>query len=325
VTPAERVVRTRRPSQESLASGTFHLWNDGAAFVGGGYYAAPHERFPATLCLAIGRAFRARFGGDARWSEWRGALVAPNAPQEADMRGSRVVILIIDPESEAYGRIAHLVGPRRPVHRIPDEVAERLAAVAGDMLARGHFDVVRFWESCLTAVDSGDGAARQVDPRVERALAILKGSVPDMPLLPDLASMVGLSESRLTCLFNAAMGLSLRRYVQWLRLRHVVFCMAIGNSITTAAHEAGFADLAHLSRTFRGMFGVPISSFFGSTTRVNWLIQLSTEPPFGPHAVQDRERWELVARTLGSGAEVASSVAPRRHRRGGQRGGFAGA
>lgn len=321
MTPAERLARKRRPGEESLASGTFHLWNEGAAFVGGGYYAAPHERFPATLCLAIGRAFRARFGRNARWDEWRGALIAPNAPQEADMRGSRVVILIIDPESEAYSRIAQLVGPHRPVHRIPDEVAERLATVAGDMLARGHFDVVRFWERCLGAVGDAPSLPLKRDARVERTLSILKSSVPDVPLLSDLAAAVGLSESRLTCLFNATMGLSLRRYAQWLRLRHVVFCMATGHSITDAAHEAGFADLAHLSRTFRGMFGVPISSFFGRTTRVNWLIQLSAEPPLGPHALQDRERWALLARALGGGMPAAS-VAPRRSRRGGQRGGF---
>ncbi|MEW6270378.1 MAG: AraC family transcriptional regulator [Thermodesulfobacteriota bacterium] len=321
--PAERVTCRRRPRPEALASGTFHLWNDGAAFVGGGYHAGPHERFPASLCLAIGRAFRARFGRDAEWDDWRGALIAPNAPQEADMRGTRVVILIIDPESEAYARISHLVGPRRPVHRIPDAVAERLATVAADMLARGRFDVVRLWEKCLAAVGGTACAPRTIDPRVQRTLAILKSSVPDVPLLSDIASTVGLSESRLTSLFNATMGLSLRRYVQWLRLRHAVFHMAVGNSITEAAYEAGFADLAHLSRTFRSMFGVPISSFFGRTTRVSWMIELSAEPPLGPHAVQDRERWELVARALAPDVPAAARVEPKRARRGGRRGGFA--
>jgi AraC-like DNA-binding protein len=58
--------------------------------------------------------------------------------------------------------------------------------------------------------------------------------------------------------------MGLRRYVLWLRLRHVVACVAIGY---TAAHEAGFADSAHLSRTFRSMFGLPLSSLFGATAR----------------------------------------------------------
>ena len=32
---------------------------------------------------------------------------------------------------------------------------------------------------------------------------------------------------------------------------------AAGSSLTQAAHEAGFADSAHLSRTFRRTFGLP--------------------------------------------------------------------
>jgi AraC-like DNA-binding protein len=138
-----------------------------------------------------------------------------------------------------------------------------------------------------------------------------------VPLLGDLADAVGLSESRLTRLFNASLGLSVRRYVQWLRLRHVVFCMAGGDNITTAAHEAGFADLAHLSRTFRSMFGLPISSFFGATTHVDWQIQLPPGPAPGPHAAQDGERWAALARTLAPESAAPVSVARRRRPRGG--------
>jgi AraC-like DNA-binding protein len=35
-----------------------------------------------------------------------------------------------------------------------------------------------------------------------------------------------------------------------------------GVSLTTAAHEAGFADSAHLSRTFKHMFGLTPSELF---------------------------------------------------------------
>ena len=35
-----------------------------------------------------------------------------------------------------------------------------------------------------------------------------------------------------------------------------VEAIAAGVSLTEAAHEAGFADSAHFSRTFRRMFGV---------------------------------------------------------------------
>lgn len=35
-----------------------------------------------------------------------------------------------------------------------------------------------------------------------------------------------------------------------------------GSSLTEAAHVAGFADSAHLSRTFRSMFGIAPSFMF---------------------------------------------------------------
>ena len=42
----------------------------------------------------------------------------------------------------------------------------------------------------------------------------------------------------------------------WLRLRRAVELLASAGSLTEAAHDAGFSDSAHLSRTFRKMFGV---------------------------------------------------------------------
>ena len=47
-----------------------------------------------------------------------------------------------------------------------------------------------------------------------------------------------------------------RRYLLWLRLQDAVRELAAGAPATDAAHAAGFADSAHLSRTFRRMFGI---------------------------------------------------------------------
>src|SRR3712207_8098417 len=50
-------------------------------------------------------------------------------------------------------------------------------------------------------------------------------------------------------LFVAEIGLPYRGYVLWLRLGRAVDVFAAGGSLTDAAHAAGFADSAHLSRT----------------------------------------------------------------------------
>jgi AraC family transcriptional regulator len=42
-----------------------------------------------------------------------------------------------------------------------------------------------------------------------------------------------------------------RGYALWLRINRAVVAMMDGRSWTEAAHETGFADSAHLGRTFR--------------------------------------------------------------------------
>jgi AraC-like DNA-binding protein len=73
------------------------------------------------------------------------------------------------------------------------------------------------------------------------------------------AGIACLSESRFSHLFVDQIGLPFRTYVLWRRLSSAVDRMASGASLTNAAHEAGFADSAHFSRTFLRMFGIPAS------------------------------------------------------------------
>lgn len=74
--------------------------------------------------------------------------------------------------------------------------------------------------------------------------------------LDSVARESGLSPSRFRHLFAQDVGLPFRRYVLWRRLRLAVTALGDGADATTAAHAAGFADLAHFSRTLKAMFGV---------------------------------------------------------------------
>ncbi|MFO0615927.1 MAG: AraC family transcriptional regulator [Polyangiaceae bacterium] len=88
----------------------------------------------------------------------------------------------------------------------------------------------------------------------------------DRPLsLGDVAQAIGLSEGRTRHLFVEQTGLSFRTFVLWLRLVRAVEMFSVGASLTDAAHGAGFADSAHLSRTFRRMFGIAAASLVVSS------------------------------------------------------------
>jgi AraC-like DNA-binding protein len=86
--------------------------------------------------------------------------------------------------------------------------------------------------------------------------------------LAALARAVHLSPSRMAHRFREATGVPVRRYVLWCRLRAAADAAMRGASLTDAAHFAGFADSAHLSRTFRAMLGIAPSLLFkpGRTT-----------------------------------------------------------
>ncbi len=99
-------------------------------------------------------------------------------------------------------------------------------------------------------------SGRPLDPRITAAVRALRSAGGSYPTSRDLARTVGLSASRLRHLFAEQIGMSFRRYTLWLRLNAVLDELLEGASLTTGAHAAGFADSAHLSRTFRRMFGI---------------------------------------------------------------------
>lgn len=283
---------------EAVPEGEVHLWHEGILFLGTGIRNAPHRHFTASLSFALDAPFAFRTGRGA-WRRLRGVAVASNVTQQMDCRGATVVILQIDPETDAYGRMARLFAQQGAVVELGDAVVDRLVAAAAAHRNGGAPDPVGLWTAVLDDVAGARRTPATIDPRVARVLEIVKRELPAVPSCGALAAAVGLSPGRLSHLWSGEVGMPLRRYVLWLRLRHVVARVSIGHSLTEAAHEAGFADSAHLSRTFSSMFGLPLSRLFGPAARVRLFLTLPDAELSGPHAPYDRERWEAVARRLG--------------------------
>lgn len=109
----------------------------------------------------------------------------------------------------------------------------------------------------LIAQLTGDGVrAHPLDSRIAKVIAWTASRLDQTPSLREVTALVGLSPGRTRHLFVEETGLSFRTYLLWLRLERAVELFASGASLTEAAHAAGFADSAHLSRTFRRMFGI---------------------------------------------------------------------
>ena len=94
---------------------------------------------------------------------------------------------------------------------------------------------------------------RSVDERALLAIeALAQGQ-----LRGQVSQELGLSESRLTHLVTETLGAPPRAWRTWIRLREAVDLVGEGRTVTEAAHAAGFADAAHLSRTCSASLGIP--------------------------------------------------------------------
>jgi len=86
-------------------------------------------------------------------------------------------------------------------------------------------------------------------------------------LLSTLSSKVFLSESRLSHLFKENVGISIKRYLLWNRLKYALkFLLTEETNLKEASFEAGFTDQAHLTKTFKSFLGVNPVRVFNSGT-----------------------------------------------------------
>ena len=83
----------------------------------------------------------------------------------------------------------------------------------------------------------------------------------------ELAGRLQMERTKALRLFKAATGQTFRWFKQWSGLRHAARQIASGELVRTAAMDGGFADTAHLTRTFRLSFGLTPSEAIAGLAR----------------------------------------------------------
>lgn len=210
------------------------------------------------LVLGLDGPLRAQAEGGP-WESMAGVLTAPNVPHSLDAEGRQVLIVFLDPESEAGAALAALLSG--PFRAISD--AERDAITHGIEPVRIMGSDGIAWTRRLMEILGVKDAPppRSIHPRVRKALRLLR----DLPSEGDvslsaLADQVDLSPGRLMHAFTESIGLPWRPYLAWLRLQRSAAAILAGMPLGEAAHAAGFSDAAHMTRTFQRMLGMPPSA-----------------------------------------------------------------
>jgi AraC-like DNA-binding protein len=172
----------------------------------------------------------------------RAVIVAPDVAHRASCPGPAVTFTF-DPELlPRIAGLARATGTRALESRVAEAVRAEAASLSRPAVLRGAGDAV------ATLLDRG-GSAR-IDRRVARVVESLREGELDRA---DLVA-ARLSPAHLRALFVRDIGVPIRTNALWRRLLHAL--ARIGPcDYTTAAHAAGFADLAHFSRTCRRMLG----------------------------------------------------------------------
>jgi AraC family transcriptional regulator len=240
--------------------GRLVLWGGRALYVGPTFDTTLHAHHAVQVCVALDGAFRLRSRLHESWQCYRGAVIPSDRPHQLDGGGSVLALLYVDPESAAARRLV-LLQSRTHIARISDATVEQAVRLLRTcwLDAQRNMPPERLAGELIDALAPARRFIVPLDDRVERVLALQQAPERRMGIA-QIAVAVGLSPSRLAHVFRAQTGLAIRRYLLWLRLGDALQEITRGASLTAAAHAAGFADSAHLTRTFRRMLGLAPSA-----------------------------------------------------------------
>jgi AraC family transcriptional regulator len=214
-----------------------------------------HSHHAIQVTLALEGQFHLH--ADDRSCPGPAVVVAADVRHAFEPKGL-IALLFVEPESAAGRSLRSTLLREQRVAALPAEVWEdHIAELASVFRAADSDDSpLREIGRRLVQALAGGAEAPEPDTRVQFTLAWVARHLDGRLSISDAASHIGLSVDRMSHLFVEQTGLPFRTYLLWLRLTRAVERYAAGASLTEAAHDAGFADSAHLSRTFRRMFGV---------------------------------------------------------------------
>ena len=244
------------------------LWRDGVLYLGESFDPEMHRHNAVQCCIALQGRLQIRWQKGDAWQTCYSAVIGANVSHSIANPEGPLCILYLEKASRDYRSILdfHGVSAERGI-RIDPLVSSTpvsgtlrealLAAMSADLSPAAANELRR---SCLRLLHGHISPPKDLDPRMSTLLARLH----ERPGLAfsgaELANLIGLSESRMQHVFKDQVGIPIRRYVLWMRLRNVLELALAGSSLTTAAHASGFSDLAHFTRTFRATFGIKPSA-----------------------------------------------------------------
>ncbi len=247
------------------------LWGNRALFMGYLPEFGMRRQGAAAICVGLERDLE--ISTDEReWITCRTALTPPLLNHAIRFSGGYCALLFIDTHAQDLKTLA---AANKEQHRnglyVPllEEAAlldilQRISGTSSDAGLRELLKELSFGEQPVPTPMPDGGLGR--------VMAHMLARISENTPVEELAVLAGMSVSNLEHQFRERVGIPLRMFRNWFRLKSVVLSVSKGKNLTDAALAAGFFDSAHFSRAFKETFGLPPSEIFNPRRNLRWFI-----------------------------------------------------
>jgi AraC-like DNA-binding protein len=221
-----------------------------------------HRHHLVQILVSLGGPFRFKY--DTIWHETHALILDADRDHQLDAGDNWIAIFLLDSESDA-ARLIRKSYLRDTGLRKIDKILFALHLPDLEELIRNPLastEAETLFNRIIGGLICNDKPAIHINEKIQRVIKRIRNLHEKKASIHELAELIGISESRLMHLFSEEVGIPIRQYLLWCRLRDALRLITTGISFTDAAHEAGFSDSAHLSRTFKKMFGVTLLEIF---------------------------------------------------------------
>jgi AraC-like DNA-binding protein len=233
---------------------SLYIWHGQTLFFG--YLPNIEEHAHHALQIEIGLYKRFKIHHSQEELTCRFALIPPDVPHKIDDCNDAQAVIYLEPESIMGQRLKQFYKNKK-IEKLKFNSIEPFIKELHRFSEKIHscHEAGLLLRAILEALSGEDLLFNELDDRIKEVIGICKTARDKKISTKVLAERVGLSEGRLIHLFKDQVGIPIRRYLLWARLSDALMHLSKGGSFTEAAHQAGFSDSAHLSRTYRNMYG----------------------------------------------------------------------
>ncbi len=240
------------------------LWDGGCIFIGSTAGRFPvHAHQAIQISFGVKGDFKLRPTDDVEWTSYRVGIIPSRQPHAFDATEMPMgVVMFAEPETREGRALTELYlkdGIANVTNDAVDVATQKLFSVFRDRA--GDARIVEEARNVVRVLTRGVEPFVVVDERILRACAYINANLSRAMTLEEVAGEVFLSPSRFRHLFVEETGMGVRPYILWRRFMYTWELIMSGATLSTAAHQAGFADSSHFTRTSKQMIGVAPSMF----------------------------------------------------------------